>query len=89
MTEDVIRADETARVTDKVLDEIGIEASRPPPLPLLLDLIEDVAFELGISLTDHEKNYIAKTNIGWVYDGINSDNIDKHREMTKRNKDIF
>ena len=83
MTVDKIRAEETARVTDKVLEEIGIDAPRPPPLPLLLDLIEDVAFEMKISLTDHEKNYIAKTNIAWVFDDINPDLAEKGAQIRR------
>ncbi len=64
---DKVRAAETALVTDKVLEEIGIGASEPPPLPLLKDLVREVAEENDIELTEHEVDYVAITNIGWVY----------------------
>lgn len=67
---DTVRAEETAVVTDAVLEEIGMGASSPPPLRLLKDLIRDVAKEKGIELSEHEVDYIAVANIGWVYRDI-------------------
>lgn len=85
MTKDKIRAEETARVTDRVLEEIGIDAPAPPPLRLLKNLIEDVAQEMGIELTEHEVNYIAKTNIAWVFDDIN-ENLARYGAKLRREK---
>ena len=83
MAEQKIRAEETATVTDKVLEEIGIDAPRPPPLPLLLHLIEEVSHELGIELTEHEINYIAKTNVAWVFDDINPNLAEKGAQIRR------
>ena len=49
------------------------------------DTIEDVAFEMGINLTEHEINYIAKTNIAWVFDDINED-LARHGAKLRREK---
>lgn len=80
---DKIRVDETARVTDAVLDEIGIDGFPLPP-QFLEDMIWDVAEELGIELTAHEVHYIAYTNIKWVYSDINREKAEKGAELRKK-----
>ena len=73
-----IRVDETARVTDAVIDELGTD-SRALPEPLMEDLVYKVATELGIELTHHEVLYIIRTNIAWLFKDIDSDLIDRYR----------
>lgn len=70
---DKVRAEETARVTERVLEEIGIDAPSQPPMQLLIDLIKDVSREMGIELTDHEVWYVAAVNIKWVFKDIDED----------------
>lgn len=82
-----VRAEETALVTDKVLEEIGIDASRAPPLGLLIPLVRDVARDMGIELTEHEIQYIAVTNIAWVFRDINTDLAAKGAEIRKKDRE--
>ena len=78
-----IRAAETAAVTDKVLDEIGMD-ERLPPKPILYSFIREMAEELGIELTEHEVGYIAETNLKWVFDGIDPELAKKGRDARRK-----
>lgn len=75
---DIIRVEETSVVTDAVLNEIGMESSKPPE-PVLEELVRECASDLGITLTDHEVGYIIRTNLEWIWKDINRDLIDRYK----------
>lgn len=76
---DIIRVEETNVVTDAVLNEIGMESSKPLVAFGVDELVRECASDLGITLTDHEVGYIIRTNLEWIWKDINRDLIDRYK----------